>query len=106
MLLLALAVWLVDIKGKARWLGFFNVFGKNPLIAYLISELAVVTLNLIHVPAGEGQSQTAFEWLYAHTGAAIAGDNGFGSFLFSVGYMLGCWVVSWFCFRRGILLKV
>jgi len=106
MLLLGLAIWLVDVKGRGKCLGFFNVFGKNSLLAYVVSELGVVTLNLIQVPAGNGRSQNAFEWLYAHTTAAWAGDNGLGSFLFSVGYMLGCWVVSWVCFRRGILIKI
>ncbi len=106
MLLLGLAVWLVDIKGKGGLLGFFNVFGKNPLLAYLVSEMGVVIMNTIHIQSGTGGVQTGYEWLYLHTGAAIAGNNGLGSFLFSFGYMLCCWVVSWFCFRKGLLLKV
>lgn len=106
MLLLALAIWLVDIKGHARWFGFFNVFGKNPLLAYLVSELGVVILELIRVPAADGQSQSGFEWLYTHTGVALAGDNAVGSFLFSIAYVMACWVFSWVCFRRGLLLKI
>ncbi len=104
--LLALAVWLVDVHGKSRWFSFFNVFGKNPLLAYLVSELGVVILDLIRVPAADGQTQSGFEWLYAHTGAALAGDNALGSFLFSIGYVLACWIFSWLCYRRGLLLKI
>lgn len=106
--LLAFAVWLVDVKGKGRYFNFFHVFGLNPLLAYLVSEMGVVVLQTITVPGadGAGTSQNAFSWLYAHTGAALAGDNGLGSFIFSLFYMLMCWLASWLCFRRGWIIKV
>lgn len=106
MLLLGLAVWLIDVHQRGRYLNFFHVFGVNPLLAYLVSEMGVVALQTIKVPGAGGGSQTAFAWLYAHTGLAWAGDNGLGSFLFSLLYMLGCWMVSWLCFRRGLIVKV
>lgn len=104
--LLAFAVWLVDVKGRGRYLSFFHVFGLNPLLAYLVSEMGVVVLQTFSVAGADGKSQTAFAWLYTHTGAALAGDNGLGSFIFSILYMLACWMASWLCFRRGWVIKV
>jgi predicted acyltransferase len=106
MFLLALAVWLVDVKGKGRYLSFFHVFGLNPLLAYMVSEMGVVILQTVSIAGAEGRSQTAFGWLYAHTGAALVGDNALGSFLFSLLYMGACWIVSWICYRRGLIIKV
>ena len=37
---------------------------------------------------------------------ALAGDNAVGSFLFAVGYTLAIWLLSWACYRRGIVIKV
>lgn len=105
-LLLCLAVWSVDIRRWGKGLRFFNVFGRNPLLAYVVSEMGVVVLQLFKVEGASGVSQTGFEWLYAHTGAWLAGDNGLGSFVFSIGYMLSCWLVSWACYRRGLILKL
>ncbi len=106
MLLLSLAIWLVDVKRRGASLGFFNVFGRNPLLAYLVSEMGAVVLQKISVPGSDGKTQSAFQWLYAHTGAWVGGDNGLGSFLFSLGFMLACWMVSWGFYRRGIVLKL
>jgi len=106
MLLLCMSIWLVDVQGRARLLGFFDVFGKNPLLAYMVSEMGVVTLQSIGAGQVAGRPITAFEWLYTQTAVALAGDNGLGSFVFSFGYMLACWLVSWWVLRRGLILKV
>ena len=102
---LCMAVWLIDIRGKAGWFKFFNIFGMNPLVAYITSEMGVTVLSTFMIPTPGGKSESGFEWLYHHTGAAMFGDNGIGSFAFSLGYMLCCWIVSWFFFRRGWTIK-
>lgn len=107
LLLLCMSLWLVDVKRKGAGLAFFNVFGRNPLLAYLVSEMGVVILSMIQVGGqGGAPTQPLFAWIYQHTAVAVAGDNGLGSFIFSLLYMLGCWLVSLAFYKKGWILKV
>jgi len=36
----------------------------------------------------------------------LAGDNAVGSFLFAVGFMLFNWLLTWGCYKRGIIIKI
>jgi predicted acyltransferase len=106
LLILGLVMWAVDVHGRMGPLAFFNVFGRNPLLAYITSEVGVVVLFTVVVTGSGGQPQTGFAWLYEHTTMAIAGDNAVGSFAFAVGYMLFNWLFAWACYARGIIIKV
>ncbi len=106
LLALGLVLWAVDVHGKARWFAFFNVFGRNPLLAYIASELLVIVLFTVTLAAPDGGRQPLFEWLYRHTAMALAGDNAVGSILFAAGYTLFIWLFSWACYGRGIIIRV
>ena len=106
MLVLGLIMWAVDVHGKAGPLTFFNVFGRNPLLAYITSEVGAVSLWMIHVTGIDGKPQSLYEWLYQHAAVPLAGDTAAGSFLFAVGFMLVNWVFAWGCYRRGLIIKV
>ena len=106
MLVLGLVMWVVDVHGKAGPLTFFNVFGRNPLLAYITSEVGAVCLWMIHVAGIDGKPQPLYEWLYQHAAVPLAGDTAVGSFLFAVGFMLVNWVFAWACYRRGLIIKV
>ena len=106
LLILGLVLWAVDVHGKARVLFFFNVFGRNPLLAYITSEVGAVALFTIRVAGPDGRPQSAFAWLYQHTTMRLVGDNGVGSFLFAAGYMLINWLFAWAAYKRGVIIKV
>jgi predicted acyltransferase len=106
MLVLGLVMWAVDVHGKAGPLTFFNVFGRNPLLAYITSEVGAVCLWMIHVTGLDGKPQSLYEWVYQHAAVPLAGDTAVGSFLFAVGFMLVNWVFAWACYRRGLIIKV
>ena len=106
LLILGLVLWAVDLHHRARFLSFFNIFGRNPLLAYITSEVSVVVLFLIRVPGPDGQPQSGYAWLYQHTAVPVAGDTAVGSFIFAVGYVLANWVFAWACYKRGIIIKV
>ncbi|MBN8836753.1 MAG: DUF1624 domain-containing protein [Sphingobacteriia bacterium] len=78
---------------------FFEVFGKNPLIIYLLSELLAIVFEIIHV----GQ-ESLHEWLFTHV-FSLAG-NYLGSFLYAVAYMLMCWCAGYWMNKKKIYVKV
>jgi predicted acyltransferase len=106
MLVLGLVMWAVDVHGKAGPLTFFNVFGRNPLLAYITSEVGAVTIGMIVVTGLGGEPQPLSGWVYAHAAVPLAGDTAAGSFLFAVGFMLVNWLFAWACYRRGVIIKV
>jgi predicted acyltransferase len=100
LLVLPLLIYLIEMRGRRRWTYFFEVFGKNTLFIYLLSELAVVIL--VKTKAGNGNG---YDWLYAHTFQALAPPK-VASLLFAVTFMLACWAVGYLMDRRRIYIKV
>ncbi len=98
-LILSAVIYVVDFLQKTRWTYFFQVFGKNPLFIYLVSELGVVILYVIRI-----DNTPLFIWayknIYAHAGAY------FGAFLFAVSWMLFCWLVGYILDRKKIYVRV
>ena len=99
---LAVVIHLVEMRGSARrgWMVFFEVFGKNTLFIYLLSELAVVVLVRAHVG-----TRDAYAWLYGATFQPLAPPK-LASLLFAATFMLACWLAGYLLDRRGIVIKV
>jgi predicted acyltransferase len=106
MLVLGLVMWAVDIHRTAGPLAFFNVFGRNPLLAYITSEVGAVTMGMITISGLDGKPQSLAGWVYEHAAVPLAGDTAAGSFLFAAGFMLVNWLFAWACYRRGVIIKV
>ena len=97
---LAILIYAVPQAKERRWTYFFEVFGRNTLVIYLLSEVGQTMLNSIHI----GQ-QSLFGWLYAIGFVPWAGDK-LGAALYAVAYMLGCWLVAYGMDRKGIYIKL
>jgi predicted acyltransferase len=97
--LLAALVYLIDFLQIKRFNYFFEVFGKNPLFVYLVSELGATILWFI--PIGD---KPLYRWLFDNI-FSHAGKY-FGSFLFAVTWMLFCWLVGYILDRKKIYVRV
>ncbi|WP_276502568.1 acyltransferase family protein [Terrimonas pollutisoli] len=98
---LAVLIYITDFLQKRKWAYFFEVFGRNPLFIYLVSELLVILLWFFGV--GENYQplyQWIFENIFSHTGMY------FGSFLFAVSFMLLCWLIGYIMDRKKIYVRV
>jgi predicted acyltransferase len=99
-IILSAIIYWIDFAKKTKWTYFFEVFGKNPLFVYLLSEILVTSLNLIPV----GKNGNLFSWLYINI-FSYAG-NYFGSLLFALSYMLLCWCAGFWLDKRKIYVRV
>ncbi len=61
---LGLCIWLIDIKGHAKWSAPFGVLGRNPLAAYVLAGLLARALGMITVAGPEGKPISAKAFLY------------------------------------------
>lgn len=104
LLLLAVLVWSIDIKG---WTGFaepLKVYGTNPLFIYILSWLwAVLIGQLIFIPSDAGPVslyQWGFELLALVFPAKLA------SFVFALLHVIGFWYLSLLLYKRNIIIKL
>ena len=96
-------IYILEIKrwNPIRWSGFFQIFGRNPLFIYILSELLFVVLVMLHV----SQKENVYDYINRAIFQAIA-PGAFGSFLFAICYMLVCWSIGWWLNKRRIYVKV
>ena len=98
-MILACVIYLIDFKNKTKSVYFFQVFGRNPLSIYLLSELLVIILFII--PVGD---QSLFRWINATIFAQL--PDYFASLAFAVCYMLLCWSVGYWLDKKKIYIRV
>jgi predicted acyltransferase len=99
--LLAVIIYITEFLQRKKWGYFFEVFGKNPLFIYLLSELGATLLWFFSV--GE-KHEPLYRWIYRNIYQG-AGDY-FGSFLFAISVMLVCWLVGYILNKKKIYVRV
>jgi len=100
-IILAALIYVTDFLQQRKWGYFFEVFGKNPLFIYLISEVAAILLWFFGV--GE-KYKPLYRWIFENV-FSFAGMY-FGSFLFAISFMLVCWLVGYIMDKRNIYVRV
>lgn len=99
-IILASIIYATDFLQKTKWAYFFEVFGKNPLFIYLLSELMVTVLYIIPVSNGLHLYEWIYENIFSNAGLYV------GSLLFALIYMLLCWSIGYFLDKRRIYIRV
>ena len=100
LLILAVLIYAIEIEKRRKWTNFFLVFGRNPLFIYLLSEVFLITLDLI--PVGDSSLKEAF---YNKFLLSIASPVN-ASFLFAFLFMLSCWSVGYVLDKKKIYIRV
>ena len=103
--ILALFLWLIDVKKYQSWAAPFIVFGMNSLFAYVLSIVWVKILFTISWDNTAGASVNAYQWLYEAIMVPLAGNLN-GSLLFALIHILFFWLILWMLYRRRIFIKV
>jgi len=98
-IILSAVIYIIEFLQKRSWTPFFEVFGKNPLFIYLLSEVGATILYMI--PAGKVMLGG---WLYLHV-FKLAGDYT-GALLFAISWMLFCWVIGYILDKKKIYVRV
>lgn len=100
LVLLALLVAVIEIKNWKGWTYFFEVFGRNPLILYVLSGLVIRLLSMI--PMGE---TTLRGFIYTNFYTTWLSPK-MASFLFAFSYMLLIWLIGLWMDKKKIYIKV
>ncbi len=100
MLVLALAVWLVDIKGYKLWTAPFLVFGNNAIALFMLSGFIARLLIMIKT---DGVSLKTSIYAYF---SLISDEAKFNSLIFAIAFMLFMYWPLYWMYRKRIFWKV
>lgn len=102
--LLALLIYIIDVKKHVRWSRFFEAFGVNPLYLYVQSDIFAILLGAIHINyAGESISLHGF--FCDNLLTPVFGDYG-GSLAYALLFVLLNWVIGYQLYKRRIYIKL
>lgn len=101
LLILALCVWLVEIRQWKKGLSFWLAFGTNAITGYVFAELLQSTLSVIFV-RGHITVQHALYLAILHT----VPSTPFASLLYSLGFVAVCWIPIFLLYRKQIWIKI
>ncbi|KXK23310.1 MAG: membrane protein [Bacteroidetes bacterium OLB12] len=99
LMVLAILVFIIEIAKLNKWTYFFEVFGKNTLFIYLLSEVFVIMMWTLRVG-----DTSLYNWIYENVFQSWAGDYN-GSVLFALWVMLTCWGVGYWMDKKKNLCE-
>lgn len=92
---LALLIWIVDVKGYQKRCVCFLSFGVNPLFIYVFAE----TMGVIWGITGIGGH------IYQNILVPVLGNYP-ASLAYSLLYILFCWSIAYFLYKKNIYIKI
>jgi predicted acyltransferase len=99
-IIISAVIYVIDFLNITKWTYFFQVFGKNPLFIYLLSEVGATILFVLHAQPKVAVYNWLYDNVFMHAGLY------FGSLLFAVAFMLFCWSIGYILDRRKIYVRV
>lgn len=101
---LTVSYWLIDVKGRRRFIEPFLAYGSNAITAYVAADVVLILLDLIHVNlngkmvgAQQYLYQTFFVPYFSPYNASLAG---------AITYVLILLIPMWILYKKKIFIKV
>ena len=96
-----LLILIIDLRQYHKWSFVFRVFGRNPLVSFMLSILFVkIFIYLIKI-----NGTSVYGWTYKQLFQSIFG-NYFGSFMFALSFTFLIWLFAYGLHRKGKIIKV
>ncbi|MGC8758422.1 MAG: acyltransferase family protein [Bryobacteraceae bacterium] len=96
MLAFALWYWLVEVRGLGRWFRFFEIYGSNAILVYVLSD----------VLATAAYRTGLHEWWYENVCRALAAEPKNASLLYALTNVGVLWLVAWALWRRRWFVRI
>ncbi|NDV78121.1 acyltransferase family protein [Dysgonomonas sp. 511] len=103
-LLLALLIWIIDIKGYKKWSRFFESFGVNPLFIYVFGGLFGGLLGTLRIPYDGGTS--TLKGIFLNNIVTPYLDPYFGSLIYAILVVSISWLVGYILYKKKIYIKI
>lgn len=104
--LLALLIWLIDVKGYKRWSRPLEVFGVNPLFIYVTGAvLSILFSSIPCIEGGAGEPIALKTYLYSELLQPILGDYP-GSLAYALLFVTLNWSIGYTLYKHKIYIKI
>jgi predicted acyltransferase len=103
--LLALFMWLIELRGSDWWTHPFRVFGVNPILAFVASDLSAILIYRDFSIEHNG-NRISIELWFNDTMLASWLPDKIASLAFAILFVLVWWGVLRIVYKRGIILKI
>jgi predicted acyltransferase len=105
LLILAVILFFVDIRGRDRWAKPFLIFGTNSIVAYVLSGLIAKILLKVRWTGAEGSSVSLKSWLYDSFFQSWIPEY-FASLAWASIHVLVILGITWLLYRKRIFIKI
>lgn len=103
-MLLAILIWIVDIRKIQSWGNFFGTFGVNPLFMYVMADILAILFGSI-VFSYNGSTTNVIGLIYNNVLSPVFGNNG-GSCIYAILFVLINWCIGYPLYKRKIYIKL
>ena len=93
--LLALFMYIIDIKSKKSWARFFLIFGVNPLFLYVGSEVLAIVFG-----------HTGLKTSIYNGISSVMGDGCMASATYAISFMLLLGAIGYPLWKKKIYIKI
>ncbi len=105
--LLALLIYVIDIRHKVSWTPFFRVFGTNPLFLYLLSTIMAISLGRIKITTMDDTKISLHTQIYKNFLVPLCQDNEIlASLVFALSMVMVNWAVGYILYRKKVFIKI
>ena len=114
-LMLALFIYFIDIKGKEKLFFPFKAMGLNPLFAFVMAGVLAKTLGRVirwtEVVVTEDNTikesvVSASSWIYRNCCVEVLGHNEFGSLMYALMYVTLFLLMAIWLYKKKIIIKL
>ncbi len=103
---LALLIYVIDVKGHHKWCKFFHVFGVNPLFLYLCGSVLSIVFGAVPVGVDAEGGALSFKAAVYSFYCNVLGDETLASCVFAVIFIFINWCVGVVLHRKNIIIKI
>lgn len=102
---LALCYWIIDVKGYKTWAKPFQIYGLNAITMFFLAGLIGRLTAIIKWSNPEG-TPISFKAFYYKLLFVPIGDPMVASFLHSIAFMVGLYLIAYWMYRMKWVIKV
>ncbi len=99
--LLALLIWIIDIKGYKKWSVFFETFGINPLFLYVLGGVLGILFATIKIGGISIKG-----WIYKEFLLNYISDATLASCLYAIIFVALNWIIGYVLYKKKIYIKI
>ena len=106
--ILALLIWILDVKGIKKWSSFFQVIGVNSLFCFVLSDIYSIGFSAWKIPVErlDGGMYNIHAAICHFILNPAFGVGKFSSLMFSLIILLLTWGVAYILYKKKIYVKL